>query len=325
MKRSLTGIKPTGQAHLGNYLGMVKEVVALQNDYESYLFIADYHALTTERDASVLRNNTFEMAASLLAFGIEADKTVIFRQSDVPETTELTWLLGCVSSMGDLTRAHAYKAAKEKNEEGRINWGLFSYPVLMAADIILYNADIVPVGKDQIQHVEMARAMAQRFNYLFGETLKEPQEKVKKEVATVPGTDGRKMSKSYGNGIEPLIAEKKLKKQIMSIVTDSKELEDVKDPENCAVVDLYRLFASEAQVREMEDKYRAGNYGYGHAKLALLEAVLNHFAPARERYVHFKNNPDEVEQILRTNAEKARKVARGVLDQAKIACGLLSK
>ena len=188
MKRSLTGIKPTGQAHLGNYLGMVKEVVALQNDYESYLFIADYHALTTERDASVLRNNTFEMAASLLAFGIEADKTVIFRQSDVPETTELTWLLGCVSSMGDLTRAHAYKAAKEKNEEGRINWGLFSYPVLMAADIILYNADIVPVGKDQIQHVEMARAMAQRFNYLFGETLKEPQQKVKKELATVPGT-----------------------------------------------------------------------------------------------------------------------------------------
>jgi len=322
MKRSLSGIKPTGVPHLGNYLGMIRPAIELQQTHDTFYFIANYHALTSVRDAAKLRQDTLNVAAQFLAFGLNPSKGAFFRQSDIPEVTELTWVLATVTSMGDLTRAHAYKAAKDKGEEGALNLGVFSYPVLMAADIILYDTDVVPVGKDQVQHLEMARSMAQRFNHYFGETLKEPKELVREDVATIPGIDGRKMSKSYDNGIEPLSSPKALKKQVMAIVTDSKGLEDKKDPDTCNIVNLYKFFATAEELNGIKEKYRAGGYGYGHAKLALLEKLEESFGPARAQYEDLLKRPNDVEDILREGSKKARVIAQGVLQRTLKACGI---
>jgi len=322
MKRSLTGVKPTHNPHLGNILGAILPAIELQKTHETFYFVADYHALTSVRDPKKLRHDCYDVAATYLALGLDPAKGCFFKQSAVPAVNELMWVLGTVTSMGDLTRAHAYKAAKDRGEEGAINMGVFAYPVLMAADIILYDTDIVPVGKDQIQHIEMARSMAQRFNHYFGETLKEPQELVQTSVGVVPGIDGQKMSKSTGNGIDVLQPAKKVKKQVMAIVTDSKELEDKKDPTNCNIVNLYKLMANESEVQEMEEKYRAGGYGYGHAKLALLEKIEERFSPAREKYEYYMSHTDELDDILLQGATKARKVAEGFLEKTLKACGI---
>lgn len=321
-KRSLTGIKPTGSAHLGNYLGMIEPAIELTKTHDCFYFIANYHALTGTKNANQVRDDTYRVAAQFLAFGLDPDQCVFFRQSDVPEVTELSWLLSCCVSMGDLTRAHAYKAAKDKNEEGSINLGVFSYPVLMAADILLYDADIVPVGKDQVQHLEMARAIAQRFNHYFGPTLKEPLEFISNHVAVVPGIDGRKMSKSYNNGIEPLASAKEVKKQVMAIVTDSKNLEDVKDPDQCHIFNLYKLLANADETQKMAALYRAGGYGYGHAKMALLDVLERKFSHQRKAYEDWMSNTSKIEDVLKKGAVKAKAIARPVLDRTRKACGI---
>jgi tryptophanyl-tRNA synthetase len=331
-KRSLSGIKPTGTPHLGNYLGMIKPAVEMQEQYEGYYFIANYHALTTVRDPKAVFSDTLDVAAQFLAFGLDPKKAALYRQSDIPEVTELAWYLSCVVSMGDLFRGHAYKAAKDAGDEGMMNLGTFAYSVLMAADIMIVEADVVPVGKDQIQHLELARAMAQRFNFYFdshggikalgGHVLKEPQEIVRENVAVVPGTDGRKMSKSYNNGIEPLLTGASLKKQVMAIQTDSKGLDDKKDPDTCNVFNLYKLLAADEEVRQMAENYRKGGYGYGHAKLALLEKIESYFAPARDRYQDLLKRPKDLEDILQDGARRARKIGQEVLARCRKAVGI---
>jgi tryptophanyl-tRNA synthetase len=322
MKRALSGIKPTGTPHLGNILGAIEPSIALQQSHENIYFVANYHALSTINDAQLLREQTYSVAAHLVALGLDPKKTLLFRQSDVPEVTELCWLLSSAVSLGDLTRAHAYKAAKDKGEEGRMNLSTLSYPVLMAADILLYGSDVVPVGKDQAQHLEMARAIAARFNHFYGPTLKEPKELIQPSVAVVPGIDGRKMSKSYQNGIEPLKPVKELKKQVMAIVTDSKGLEDKKDPSTCNIVALYKLVANHDEVAEMERRYVEGGYGYGHAKIALLEKLETRYGAARSKYEALMANRNELEEILRDGAARARIIARATLDRARKAAGL---
>ncbi|MBH23460.1 MAG: tryptophan--tRNA ligase [Myxococcales bacterium] len=321
VKRSLSGIKSTGAPHLGNYLGMIRPAIDLQEQYEAYYFVADYHALTTVHDAAKMRQSTYDVTSTFLAFGLDPERAAFFRQSDVPEVTELAWMLSCMTSMGLLERAHAYKAAKDRGEGGSVNHGLFAYPVLMAADILIYDSHIVPVGKDQIQHIEMTRDMAQRFNHIFGETFVIPEASVREEVMVIPGLDGRKMSKSYDNTITPLVSKKKLKKQLMQIVTDSTPLEDPKDPDTCNVFSLYKLFSTEEEQAEMAERYRAGGYGYGHAKLALFEKVNEHVEPFRERYMEISGDHDYLEEVLREGARKARAKAREVLGRAREACG----
>ncbi|MBN1947364.1 MAG: tryptophan--tRNA ligase [Bradymonadales bacterium] len=320
-KRCLSGVKSTGVPHLGNYLGMMRPAIELQEQHETYYFVADYHALTTEHDGEAMERQTYDITSYFLAFGLDPERSVFFRQSDVPQVTELSWLLSCVTSMGLLERAHAYKAAKDRGEEGAISHGLFAYPVLMAADILLYQANLVPVGKDQIQHVEMTRDIAGRFNYLFGETFVIPEALVRDEVKVILGIDGQKMSKSYGNTIEALLPPKQLKQRIMQIVTDSTPLEEPKDPERCNVFALYRLFASVEEQAEMAERYRAGNYGYGHAKLALFEKVNAHMGPYREHYQQIRGDLDYLEDVLRAGATKARQVAGPVLELARSRCG----
>jgi len=321
-KRSLSGIKSTGAPHLGNYLGMIRPAIALQESHEAFYFVADYHALTTVRDPEVMRRTTLELTATFLACGLDPERAAFFRQSDVPEVCELTWLLSCVTTMGELERAHAYKARRAEGTEGTALHALFAYPVLMAADILIYDSHVVPVGKDQIQHVEMARDMAKRFNHHFGETLVVPQALVREEVMTIPGIDGQKMSKSYDNGVEIFLPRKQLKKRLMQIVTDSTPLEDPKDPGTCNVVALYRHFASPEAVAEMADAYRRGGYGYGHAKVALFEALDAHLAPMRERYDALIADPDTLEDVLRAGAARARAQARAVMARARERVGL---
>ncbi len=320
--RSVTGVKPTGCPHLGNYFGAIKPAIDLQDEFDTFYFVANFHAQTANPTASELKDMTYQVAASFLAFGLDPEKGAFFRQSDIPEVTELAWVLSNYFSLGDLFRAHSFKAAKDKGEEGKLNVGTFNYPILMAADILLYDADIVPVGKDQVQHLEMTRAMAQRLNHYHGNVLKEPKERLQAEVATVPGIDGRKMSKSYNNGIEPLLPLKELKKQVMAIVTDSKGLEDVKDPETCNIFALYKLVSSIDEQNEMRAKYKAGNYGYGHAKLALLEKLEKQFADAREKYAKYKADEAFLETVFAKGAAKARPYAKTVLQRVRKACGL---
>ena len=324
MKRSLSGIKPTnGLPHLGNYLGMIRPALELQKTHEAFYFIADYHALTSVRDAKALKQDIFQMCAAFLAFGFDPSKGALFKQSDIPEVPELSWILSCLASFGDLTRAHAYKAAKDEGREGEMNLGVFSYPVLMSADILLYESDVVPVGQDQLQHVEMTRQLAQRFNHYYGEVFKKPDAHVQGSVAVVPGTDrDRKMSKSYGNVIDPLAPAKKLKSQVMSILTDSLGVEDKKDPSQSAIVSFYKFFATPEEVLAMENSYRAGGYGYGHAKLALLEKIEKTFEAPRKKYEELIKNPAEVEAVLAHGAQQARAVAKVVLAKARKACGL---
>lgn len=316
-RRSLSGIKSTGHPHLGNYLGMIRPAIALQETHDAFYFVADLHALTSERDPVAMRQQTYEITATFLACGLDPQRASFFRQSDVPEVTELAWYLSCVTAMGELERAHAFKAKKDEGTDGAAVHGLFAYPVLMAADILIYDAHVVPVGKDQIQHIEMTRDWAQRFNHHFGETFRIPDAMVQKEVMTIPGIDGRKMSKSYDNGIDVFMPQKKLKQRVMQIVTDSTPLEAPKDPETCNVVALYKYFATEDELAEMKAKYRAGNYGYGHAKLALFEAIDRSLGPKRAEYDRLMADKGELEAVLREGARKAREVAFDVLGRAR--------
>lgn len=317
----LSGIQPTGRFHWGNYFGAIRQYIALQGNEQSFYFIADLHALTTVRQADVLRQNILDSALDLLSLGLEPDKATLFRQSDVPEVTELTWLLMTVTQMHLLEKCHAYKDKKAKGIAA--DAGLFTYPVLMAADILMYDSEVVPVGQDQVQHVEVTRDLAQRFNSLYGEDcLILPKAHVLDASAKVPGLDGEKMSKSYNNTIPLFETPKKLKKIINKIVTDSKGLEDVKDPETCAVFDLYKLFADEAQQKQLADKYRAGGMGYGEAKSALYEAAMESFGAAFEKRTQLENRPDDVEDILQAGARQARTKAQEVIARVRSACGL---
>ncbi|MEE2830219.1 MAG: tryptophan--tRNA ligase [Myxococcota bacterium] len=320
-RRSLSGIKPTGAPHLGNYLGMIRPAIALQDSYEAFYFVADYHSLTSLHDKERMKAWSYDATAVFLAFGLDPSRATFWRQSDVPEVCELAWILSCMTSMGLLERAHAYKAAKDRGEEGAINHGVFAYPVLMAADILMFDSDVVPVGKDQVQHVEMCRDMAQRTNHLFGDCLKLPKAVVGKEVQTILGTDGRKMSKSYDNTIPVFLPPKKLRKAIMGITTDSKGLEEAKDPETCNVFALYRLLATSEQQAELAARYRGGNFGYGHAKQALFEVMDEHLAPPRERFETLRADEDALEDVLRDGALRAREVGGEVLDRVRTAIG----
>ncbi|ADO83326.1 tryptophan--tRNA ligase [Ilyobacter polytropus] len=321
MRRSLSGIQPSGVLHLGNYFGAIKQFIENQDKYEGFYFIADYHSLTSSPDPKSLRENSYNIVLDYLALGLDPEKATIFLQSDMPEHAELAWILSNVTPMGLLERAHSFK---DKTAKGiAANAGLFTYPVLMAADILMYDPDIVPVGKDQKQHLEMTRDIAMKFNLQYEkEIFKLPEPGILESLAVVPGTDGQKMSKSYGNTIEMFASKKNLKKQIMSVVTDSTPLEDPKDPDNNITI-LYKLFASEEKVEEMRQKFMAGGYGYGHAKNELLEAVLEYFKEAREKREELAKNPEYVEAVLKKGAEKARKIAHKKITLVKETVGLL--
>lgn len=321
MKRSISGIQPSGILHLGNYFGAMKQFIDNQDKCEGFYFIADYHSLTSLTDPKTLKENTYNIVLDYLALGLDPEKSTIFLQSDVPEVTELSWLFSNVTPVGLLERGHSYK---DKTAKGIApNTGLLTYPVLMAADILLYDADIVPVGKDQKQHLEMARDIAAKFNQQYEvELFKLPEPLILESLAVIPGTDGQKMSKSYGNTINMFAPKKELKKQVMSIVTDSTPLEEPKNPDN-NIVKLYELFASKEKVEEMKQKFLAGNYGYGHAKNELLEAILEYFKEAREKREELLKRPEYIEEILKKGAEKARSIARERIQAAKKAVGLV--
>ena len=318
--RILTGIQPSGIPHIGNYFGAIRQTAAMQTKGDNFLFIADYHALTTSPKPEDLRSNITELALSWLACGIDPDRTVFFRQSDVPQVCELAWILATFTPVGLMERAHSYKDKVAKGFEA--NCGLFTYPILMAADILLYRANLVPVGKDQKQHLEIARDLAIRFNNHFGEILTVPEELIPEEVAVVPGIDGQKMSKSYNNTIPIFAREKALRKVVMSIVTDSKGLEEPKDPDSCNVYALYKLVATPEELQEMREKLLAGNYGYGHAKQALFEKLWAFFEPMRKRREELENNMDFVRDLMKRNAEKARCEAEILLTKVRQAVGL---
>ena len=321
MSRILTGVQSTGTPHLGNLLGAIIPAIRMSkaSEEESFLFIADLHSLTQIKDAAELRQNTYSTAATWLAFGVDVDKTVFYRQSDVPQVTELSWYLSCFYPYQRLTLAHSFKDKADRLED--VNSGLFSYPMLMAADILLYDADVVPVGKDQLQHLEMSRDVANRFNHQMGETLVPPQAKIQENTMYVPGTDGEKMSKSKGNIIDIFLADKQLRKQIMKIKTDSTPMEDPKDPDTCNLFALYKLVADEGQIEEMRKNYLEGNYGYGHAKQAFYELIIEKFKTEREKYHYYMNNLEEVDRVLLQGAEKAHVVADKVLKRVRTKLG----
>lgn len=317
MARILTGIQSTGTPHLGNLLGAIQPGIELSRDpsNEAFFFIADLHSLTTIKDAETLRTNTYSTAAAWLACGFDTKKNVFYRQSDIPEVTELTWYLNCFTPYPMLANAHSFK--DKSSHLADVNAGLFTYPVLMACDIVGYDANIVPVGKDQIQHLEMTRDIAGSFNRKMGETLVIPEARTDDRVMIVPGTDGKKMSKSYGNIINIFLPEKDLKKQVKKILSDSKDLADPKDPETDLTFKLYALLANDQQVETMRENYLAGGYGYGHAKMALLDLILEKYAEPRAKYDYYMANLDELEGQLKIGADKARKVAVDVLDRVR--------
>jgi len=321
MARILTGIQSTGTPHLGNILGAILPAIeqAKAKTNDSYLFIADLHSLTQIKDAEVLRSNTYSTAATWLAFGLDIDKTVFYRQSDVPQVTELSWYLNCFFPFKRLELAHSFKDKADRLDD--VNGGLFTYPMLMAADILLYDAEIIPVGKDQEQHIEMTRDVASRFHAKMGDTFVLPKADIQKDTMLIPGTDGAKMSKSKGNIIDIFLPEKKLRKQIMSIATDSTPLEDPKDWKTCNCFAIYSLLASDALITEMKANYENGNYGYGHAKQALYELVLERFAEPRERYDYYINHLEEVDAALAKGAAKAKDIADGVLKRVRAKVG----
>jgi tryptophanyl-tRNA synthetase len=321
MSRILTGIQSTGTPHLGNILGAILPAIRLAANpaNESFLFIADMHSLTQIKDGATLRNNTYATAATWLAFGLDPENTVFYRQSDVPEVTELTWYLLCQYPYQRLTLAHSFKDKADRLDD--VNGGLFTYPILMAADILLYDAEIVPVGKDQKQHIEMARDVANRFNLTYGDTFVLPEEQIQPDTMLIPGTDGEKMSKSRNNYIDIFLPEKQLRKQIMSIVSDSTPLEEPKNPDTCHTFALYKLLASPAQTDEMTANYLGGNYGYGHAKQALFELILEKFSHERTRFDHLMANTAEIDAALSIGAQKARSVAQEVLKRTRTKVG----
>jgi len=317
MARILTGIQSTGTPHLGNILGAILPAIEMASDAvnESFLFIADLHSLTQIKDVEVLRANTYATAAAWMACGLDTKKTVFYRQSDVTQVTELAWYLSCFFPYQRLTLAHSFKDKADRLED--VNAGLFSYPMLMAADILLYDAEIVPVGKDQLQHLEMTRDVAARFHHQMGETFVVPEAQVKKDTMYIPGTDGAKMSKSKDNLIDVFLPEKKLRKQIMGIQTDSTPLEDPKDPDTDTVFALYALLAEADATEAMRQNYLQGNYGYGHAKQALYECILDRFGTVRERFDHYMANQQELGDILHHGASRARIVADEVLSRVR--------
>ncbi|NQU40041.1 MAG: tryptophan--tRNA ligase [Lentisphaerae bacterium] len=318
--RILSGIQPSGKLHLGNYFGMMRPAIELQERGEAYLFIANYHALTTVSDPAVLRASSMDVALDFLACGLDPERTVFFRQSDVPEVTELAWLLSIVTPMGLLERCHSYK---DKTAKGIApSHGLFAYPVLMAADILAVQSNVVPVGRDQKQHVEVTRDIAIKFNNQYAPVFTIPEPSIQDDVAVVPGIDGQKMSKSYNNHIELFGSEKETRAKIMRTVTDSTPLDEPKNPDTCNVYALYKLFANEAEQQEMADQYRIGGFGYGTAKKALFEKMWAYFEPFRAKREALAAQPDLVESILQRGAEKARHEARQTLQAARQAMGL---
>ncbi len=322
MSRILTGVQSTGTPHLGNILGAILPAIELAKsaENESFLFIADLHSLTQIKDGAQLRENTLRTAAAWLACGLNTEKTVFYRQSDVPETAELAWYLSCFYPYQRLTLAHSFKDKADRLSD--VNAGLFTYPMLMAADILLYDAEFVPVGKDQLQHLEMTRDVASRFNHQMGETFVLPQDMVNEETKYVMGTDGEKMSKSKGNTIDIFLPEKELKKTInKKVVTDATALEDPKEADGAVVFELFKLLGNEAASAEMKAKLAAGGYGWGHAKKDLFEGILSRFEEERQRFDHYIQHPDEVEEQLLIGAEKARKVARGVIERVRTKVG----
>ena len=317
MAKILTGIQSTGTPHLGNLLGAILPAIQMAKnpDNESFLFIADLHSITQIKNGTELRQNTYSTAATWLACGLDTNKIVFYRQSDVTETTELAWYLSCFFPFQRLTLAHSFKDKADRLDD--VNAGLFSYPMLMAADILLYDATIVPVGKDQLQHIEITRDVASRFNHQMGETFVIPEAKTSEETMYVPGTDGQKMSKSRNNFINIFVDDNALRKQIMGIETDSTPLEAPKNPDTCNVFALYKLLGSTEEITDLRAKYEAGNYGYGHAKQALYDLIVVKFASEREKYNYYINNLEAVDKLLLEGAAKARKVAQGVLTRVR--------
>ncbi len=320
-KRSLSGITATGGMHLGNYLGMIKPSLEMQKDYDCFYFIADLHAFTKLKDPKSIKENVFIQTATWLALGLDTNTHTFYKQSDVPEVTELAWYLSSVTGFGFLEKSHAFKDAQANNKD--INCALFSYPILMAADILMYDADIVPVGKDQKQHVEMARDMAGSLNAKFGEDLlKLPEVSIKEEVMLIPGLDGRKMSKSYNNGIPVFAPEKELRKKIMSLTTDSSGLEDSKTMKDTTLGELYSLFASTEQSADLEKRLNAGGLGWGHAKDELFQIINSYFKESRERYYELLKDEDSLLKVLKEGAEKARSISIPVLSRVRDAVGV---
>lgn len=321
MPRILTGIQSTGTPHLGNLLGAILPAIemAAAEENEAFLFIANLHSLTQIKDPQLLRENTLSTAAVWLACGLNPERTVFYRQSDVPQVTELMWHLLCYFPYQRLTLAHSFKDKQDRLTD--VNGGLFTYPILMAADILLYDAEVVPVGKDQLQHLEITRDVADRFNHQMGDTFVIPQARIEENTQIVPGTDGEKMSKSRNNTLNIFTSDKDLRKQVMSIQTDSKTLEEVKDPDSCNVFNLYKLLADKSLVEEMRSNYLKGGYGYGHAKQALYDCLLDRFKKIREDYAFYHSHPDKVEEILMEGAGRASETACKVLKRVRKSLG----
>lgn len=317
MQRILTGVQSTQTPHLGNVLGAILPAIALskQKNNECFFFIANLHSLTQIKNAKLLKENTFSTAAVWLACGLDIEKTYFYRQSDIPEVAELAWYLSCFFSYQRLKLAHSFKDKSDRLED--VNAGLFTYPMLMAADILAYDANWVPVGKDQLQHLEITRDVAQKFNHLMGETFVIPEAKINEKTQYIPGTDGKKMSKSRGNTIDIFTNDKKLRKQIMGIATDSRPLESPKSTEHCHVFQIYKILANEEKIKTMQKKYAKGNYGYGHAKQELFECIKEHFKTIREKYEYYNHNREEVENALQFGAEKVRKIIQKKLQNLR--------
>ncbi|AIG30973.1 tryptophanyl-tRNA synthetase [Flavobacterium psychrophilum] len=319
MARILTGVQSTGTPHLGNLLGAIIPAIQLsaKPENESFLFIADLHSITQIKDAKTLKENTYSTASAWLACGLDSNKIVFYRQSDVPQTTELSWYLSCFFPFQRLTLAHSFKDKADRLED--VNAGLFTYPMLMAADILLYDANVIPVGKDQLQHVEITRDAASRFNHQMGETFVLPEAKIQEDIMLIPGIDGHKMSKSRNNIINIFLNDKALRKQVMSIETDSIPLEEAKNPETCNIFAIYKLLANESQIEKMTENYKNANrdYGYGHAKQALFELITEKFSTEREKYNYYMNNLTELDEILKIGAQKAANVANEVLQRVR--------
>jgi len=316
----LSGLKPTGRPHIGNYFGMMKQMVDMQDEYESFPFIPDYHALTSVQSAVDMQRDIIDVVIDFLAIGLDPEKVNLFKQSDVPQVTELMWIFNCITTMPYLMRAHAFKDAEAKNKD--INVGVFDYPILMAADILIQDTDVVPVGKDQRQHVEMARDIAEKFNRIFGETFKLPKAKILQNVEVIPGTDGQKMSKSYGNTIGLFAEDDEILKAIMSIPTDSKEIEESKNPEECNIYALHRLFSSEDELGEIRKKYVEGGMGYKESKDILVKNIQSFIIPLREKRKEIAKDIEKVKEILRKGGEVARKRAEEKMKEVRNKIGV---
>ncbi len=317
----LSGIKPTGRPHIGNYFGMMKQMVDMQDEYESFPFIPDYHALTSVHSAENMQRDTLDVVIDFLAIGLSPEKVNLFKQSDVPQVTELAWIFNCITTMPYLMRAHAFKDSEAKNKD--INVGIFDYPILMAADILIQDTDVVPVGKDQIQHVEMARDIAEKFNRIFGETFKLPESKLVTGVEVIPGIDGQKMSKSYGNTIGLFAEDEEIYKAVMSIPTDSKEIEDSKDPEDCNIFALHKLFSTEDELGEIRRKYVEGGMGYKESKDILVKNIQDFITPLREKRKEIAKNPEKVKEILQKGGKVAHQRAEEKMIEVRKKVGLV--